>query len=51
MYMYTVEYLNDKYDRVRDYVLAENDEECMNKFKAHHSDDEGFIVNWQAIDY
>ena len=50
-YLYTVEYLNDRCDRVEVYILAKNDKECMNKFKIHHPDENGYIVNWQRIDY
>lgn len=51
MYLYTVEYLNDEYNRLRDNVLAQNDEECINKFKMHHPYENGFIINWQRVDY
>ena len=46
MYMYTVEYLNNRYDRTRDYILAETDEECINKFKEYHLNETGHIVDW-----
>ena len=51
MYIYTVEYFNNEYARFRDYVLAENDEECMNKFKMHRPNEKGFIIDWKRIDY
>lgn len=50
-FLYKVEYLNNRYDRVNDYVLAKNKEECMEKFKMHHPYENGFIVNWQRVDY
>lgn len=49
--LFTVEYLNNEYDRVRDYVLAKDKEECIQKFKKHHPGEDGFIVNWQVVDY
>lgn len=51
MYIYTVEYLNNKYNRIRDYIIAKDEEECMSKFNMHHTNTNGFIVNWQKIDY
>lgn len=53
MYIYTVSYLSDDYNRIYDYVLAANDRECMDKFNAHHPDanEEGYIVDWHRIDY
>ena len=51
MYIYTVEYLDDEYNRVSDYVLAENDNECMDKFNKHHPDEDGFIVDWETVNY
>ena len=51
MWVYTVEYIDNRYNRIRDYVLANNEEECMKKFKMHHPNENGHIVDWQRINY
>lgn len=52
--LYEVEYYDDKGNRIRDNVLAKNDNECMIKFKKHHTEKEikhSYIVNWHRVDY
>ena len=53
MWLYKVEYYDERCNRVFDYILAKDSEEAMEKFnKVHPSPDErGMVVDWQHIDY
>lgn len=53
-YLYTVEYYDNKNDRVRDYVLGTDKGGAMEKFAKRHTEEEtkyAHIVNWQRVDY
>lgn len=52
-WLYTIEYYNDRGDKVRDYVLAKDKQHAMEKFAKHHPgfDDYAHFVNWKRIDY
>lgn len=53
MWLYKVEYYDERCNRVYDYILAKDSEEAMEKFnKLHPSPNErGMIVNWEYIDF
>lgn len=52
-YVYVIEYYTPNHERVRDNVLARNDEEARQKFSKKHVDDVDFatIVDWIRVDY